>query len=174
MSSLITAILLSTVTPTTTTVPTDPPKVVRHCQVPCGIYSDMMRIERIREDVATIRKAMAEITELSKDSANNMNQLIRWVTAKEEHAQHIQDMVAAYWLTQRIKAPKDDSVESRNKYLSQLAMMHQLTVSAMKTKQTTDAAHCDQILQTVEQFIPTYFSKEDLEHLKTHKEDHGK
>ena len=67
-----------------------------HCQVPCGIYDDAVRIIQIREHVTTIEKAMNQIDQLTNDesSAQNMNQLVRWVNTKEEHATFIQSIIA--------------------------------------------------------------------------------
>jgi hypothetical protein len=39
-----------------------------HCEVPCGIFDDPMRVTLIKEDAATIRKSMLQITELSGQS----------------------------------------------------------------------------------------------------------
>ena len=65
-----------------------------HCQVPCGIYDDAVRIDQIEEDIATIRKAMGMIKGLSgKSDAQSMNQMIRWVNTKDEHASKIQESV---------------------------------------------------------------------------------
>ncbi|MDP6088751.1 MAG: superoxide dismutase [Ni], partial [Candidatus Marinimicrobia bacterium] len=51
-----------------------------HCQVPCGIYDDALRIVQMREDFRTIQKAMDQIIHLKgKTSAQDMNQCIRWV-----------------------------------------------------------------------------------------------
>ena len=70
-----------------------------HCQVPCGIYDDAVRIVQIEEDIATIRKAMGMIKGLSgKSDAQTMNQMIRWVNTKEEHASRIQVSVSSYFL----------------------------------------------------------------------------
>ncbi|MDA1265544.1 MAG: superoxide dismutase [Ni] [Planctomycetota bacterium] len=135
-----------------------------HCQVPCGVYGDKMRIDMLLEDAATIEKAMQAIA--AEDT--NKNQGVRWIMNKESHAQNIQDMVAAYWLTQRIKAPKEGDDDAKGKYLRQLALMHQLTVSAMKCKQTTDVAHVETLRKTAAAFSATYFSEEDLKHLREH------
>ena len=35
-----------------------------HCEIPCGIYDDAMRIDMIREHISTIEKSMTQITEL--------------------------------------------------------------------------------------------------------------
>ena len=76
-----------------------------HCQVPCGIYDDAVRIMQIREHVTTIEKAMKQIDQLTSDesSAQNMNQLVRWINTKEEHATFIQSIMTDYFLAQRIK-----------------------------------------------------------------------
>ena len=41
-----------------------------HCQVPCGIYDDALRIVQIKEDVTTIWKAMKQINDLSKNGSD--------------------------------------------------------------------------------------------------------
>ena len=38
-----------------------------HCQVPCGIFDDGARVAALKEDAATIRKAMVQINELSAE-----------------------------------------------------------------------------------------------------------
>ena len=69
-----------------------------HCQVPCGIYDDAVRIVQIEEDIATIRKSMSMIKGLSgKSDAQSLNQMIRWVNTKEDHATKIQDTVSSYF-----------------------------------------------------------------------------
>lgn len=50
-----------------------------HCQIPCGIYDDRARIVLMEEHVTTIEKSMNEITTLSADTPQNINQLVRWV-----------------------------------------------------------------------------------------------
>ena len=72
---------------------------VAHCQVPCGIYDDALRIVQIKEDFKTIRKAMDQIKQLSiKTNPLSSNQLNRWVMTKEQHAGNIQKIVAEYFL----------------------------------------------------------------------------
>ena len=142
-----------------------------HCQVPCGIYGDSMRIEMLLEDALTVEKAMSSIRDLSSASSPDYNQLVRWVVNKEEHAQKIQDQVAVYWLAQRIKAPAEES--GRGVYLRQLELMHGITVSAMKCKQTTEKANVDAVRANAQAFAETYFSEEDLEHLRGEHGGHG-
>ena len=52
--------------------------------------------------------------------------------------------------------------------MMQLELMHGLTVAAMKCKQTTDVAHVATLRKLTDAFAGTYFSKEDLEHMKGH------
>lgn len=137
-----------------------------HCQVPCGIYGDAMRIQMMREDADTIAKGMAQIREMEAADSFAHNQMVRWVMTKDEHAAGIQEQVASYWLAQRIKSPKERS--GREKYLRQLELMHGITVAAMKCKQTTDATHVDTIRSLANEFSATYFSEEELKHLKGH------
>ena len=141
-----------------------------HCQVPCGIYGDKMRIDMLMEDATTVEKAMSEVRAMeSGDKELVYNQLVRWISNKEEHAQRIQDQVAAYWLAQRIKAPADGAGEEATaKYHGQLALLHGVIVDAMKCKQTTDAANVKALRDKAMRFSETYFTGEDLEHLKSH------
>ena len=139
-----------------------------HCQVPCGIYGDRMRIDMLMEDCATIEKGMAQIKEMESSQTMNSNQMVRWVVTKDEHAAKIQEQVASYWLAQRIKAPVEGGPEAREKYLKQLELMHGITVAAMKCKQTIDPAHVEAVRELALEFSSTYFSAEDLEHLRQH------
>ena len=67
-----------------------------HCQIPCGIYSDAMRIVQIKEDLQTIEKSIMMIKKLSGESnPQAFNQINRWIASKEEHANNIQDIVIA-------------------------------------------------------------------------------
>ena len=51
-------------------------KIYGHCQVPCGIYDDAVRIVQIEEDITTIRKAMNMINDLAgKLDAQYLNQI---------------------------------------------------------------------------------------------------
>ena len=131
-----------------------------HCQVPCGIYDDAVRIVTIKEDFATISKAMVEIKTLSaKNDPQSLNQLNRWIVTKEEHATNIQKVVSDYFLTQRVK--------SKNKnYDRHLRFLHELLVSAMKCKQTVESKNIDNGLKSLDNFVDIYFDEHGLAHLK--------
>jgi len=125
-----------------------------HCQVPCGIYADDVVFGELMTDVQTIQKAMAQIKELSEDPAKNANQLVRWVNNKESHAQNIQDTMSAYFLAQRIKlAQKESDPEG---YAGLVGLAHQITVLAMKCKQTGDTANAEALLDALHAFQKAY------------------
>ena len=51
--------------------------ILAHCQVPCGIYDDALRIIQIKEDFRTIDKSISKINNLSKFSDPlTLNQII--------------------------------------------------------------------------------------------------
>jgi len=111
-----------------------------HCQIPCGIYDDAARIAHLREDAATIAKAVTMINDLAgKNDAQSLNQLTRWVFNKEEHASDIITVVSEYFLAQRIK-PVAEGGDEYAAYQARLVEHHAVIVAAMKTKQTVDEA----------------------------------
>ena len=137
-----------------------------HCQVPCGIYDDAVRIVQIEEDIATVRKAMGIIKGLSgKSDAQSLNQMIRWVNTKESHAVNIQETVSSYFLAQRIK-PKKKGETGRQKYVNQTLLLQQLIVAAMKCKQNVDQSKCEVASDLVTEFSVSYFDEHGMEHLK--------
>ncbi len=131
-----------------------------HCQIPCGIYDDELRVELIEEHITTIEKSMVQIQSLSKESTVNFNQIVRWVDNKEHHAQEIQDIVTAYFLAQRIKVPEARTGEAWNSYIDRLAILHQIQVAAMKAKQTADPSQIATLRALVQSFRKAYFGEE--------------
>jgi nickel superoxide dismutase len=130
-----------------------------HCEIPCGIYGDPMRIAMMQEDIATIEKSMKLITELSKQTKPNYNQIVRWVENKEHHADKIREVVTQYFMTQRVKPvdPKDSA--AHDAYVKKLTLLHEMMFYAMKCKQTTDLAHVEKLKKLVDAFSKAYFSK---------------
>jgi len=127
-----------------------------HCQVPCGIYDDQARINRLREDAATVAKAVKNISELSgQRDAQSMNQAVRWINTKEDHATHIIDVVSEYFLTQKVKVVAAGA-EGYEQYLKRLADHHAVMVAAMKTKQTVDPASVDALSHAIEALAAHY------------------
>lgn len=134
-----------------------------HCEIPCGIYEDTVRIELIKEHITTIEKSMKMIIELSKEDVPNYNQIVRWVMNKEDHANKLQEIVSQYFLHQRIKPTSPDNKEMYDKYINRLTLLHELLVYAMKAKQTTDLEYIDKLNKTINAFEESYFHTHDHE-----------
>ena len=130
-----------------------PVKVFSHCQIPCGIYDDEMRIEMMNEHIGTIEKSMNQIMQLQKEGLQNSNQLVRWIMTKEDHANEIQEIVSQYFMTQRIKPDAKD-------YSKKLGLLHEMLINAMKCKQTTDLTYVSKMRDLVNEFQGLYFEKE--------------
>lgn len=143
-------------------------QAMAHCEVPCGIYTDLLRIELIKEHIMTIEKAMNQIEALSAEEEINYNQLVRWINTKEHHAELIQDIAEQYFMTQRVKPADPGDEEAFGKYINQLTLLHEVLIYAMKTKQSTDVAVTKKLLGTVEKFELAYFGPEEHDHGHEH------
>ncbi|MCK5196109.1 MAG: superoxide dismutase [Desulfobulbaceae bacterium] len=126
-----------------------------HCEIPCGIYDDVMRLNMISEHVKTIEKSMEQILELQKKKPINHNQLVRWINNKEDHANKVQEIISQYFLTQRIRFDDKD-------YAKKLAVLHKIMVSAMKCKQTVDLANLKTLRAACREF-EDFYREEDKE-----------
>ena len=127
-----------------------------HCQVPCGIYGDQRRFELMLEDEHTISKCQNELNGIADSgdySPQNVNQLVRWTTTKEDHAQRVQQTMLDYFLSQRIKT--DDP-----QYMTKLAAAHKVIVAAMKTKQSADPSTAKSLEDSIFAFYKAYEGKE--------------
>ncbi len=134
--------------------------IYSHCQIPCGIYSDAMQIIQIKEDLKTIDKAIKNINELStKFDPQTLNQINRWISTKEAHAQNIQNIISEYFLTQRIK-------EDSENYVEKITILHRILISAMKCKQSIDLKNVVISIEHINEFSDLYFEKHSLKHLK--------
>lgn len=134
-----------------------------HCQVPCGVYDDAMRIKMIEEHTFTILKSMNYIKS-NQDDLQQQNQVTRWIITKDQHAQDIQNIISEYFLTQRIKI-RDDSKESKDLYHAQLAVLHSILQDAMKCKQTIDTSMTNSLLENLNKFVNLYFDEHGKKHL---------
>ena len=128
-----------------------------HCQVPCGIYGDQRRFESMLEDEHTIAQAQAQINEATgaKASAQVVNQTVRWVMTKEDHATKIQTTIASYFMAQRIKPGTEG-------YAKKLAAAHAVMVAAMKCKQSADPETAKALEKSIFDFYRAYEGKEPV------------
>ena len=129
-----------------------------HCEIPCGIYDDHLRIELLKEHCTTIEKSMKMIAKLSAEGDVNYNQLVRWITNKEAHANELQHIVTQYFMTQRIK-PAGEGDATRDEYLEQVELLHRMLISAMKAKQTIETAHVEELRRLIDEFAGIYFKE---------------
>jgi nickel superoxide dismutase len=95
--------------------------------------------------------------QLSEEGDKNYNQLVRWVTNKDDHANKIQKIVSQYFLHQRIKPVEPENEEAYKKYVKHLTLLHEISVYAMKAKQTTDLEYIKKLRMTVDKFEDAYF-----------------
>ena len=132
--------------------------VTAHCEVPCGIYDDHAEVRRMRLDAMTMQKASAQIVLLAESvDAEHLNTIARWAMVKEEHGRKLQHSVAWYFLTQRVKAPKDgQDATAREAYHQKLAAFHRISVAAMDSAQRLDPAATEELLAAIDVVAPWY------------------
>jgi nickel superoxide dismutase len=132
-----------------------------HCEIPCGIYDDEMRLKTIAEHIATIEKSMQRIRALSGAGQKNYNQIVRWVDNKDEHATQIQHIVSQYFMAQRIKPVKpDEDRAGHQRYVRMLTLLHGLQLHAMTAKQTVDLNQVEILRSLLASFERAYFEQE--------------
>ena len=131
--------------------------LLAHCQVPCGIYDDPMRFKMIAEHITTIEKAMTLIHELSKTTPVNHNQIVRWITNKEKHAEELSAIITYYFLAQRIKPNSQQEGAAYKTYLKNLETLHLLLVTTMKAKQSTELSLITKMRELLTCFEKSYF-----------------
>ena len=112
------------------------------------------------EDEHTISKAQIQINEIADAdiSADAINQGVRWVTTKEEHATRIQNTIAAYFMAQRIKPGTEG-------YTKKLTAAPAVMVAAMKCKQSSDPDTAKALEKSIFDLYRAYEGKEpDFDH----------
>lgn len=135
--------------------------VYSHCQIPCGIYNDPARFDMIAEHTTTIEKSMKQITNLSKQNKPDMNQIVRWVQNKEEHADELSHIVTHYFMAQRIKPVYKTNGKAYQVYVKELTLLHEILVYSMKAKQTTDLSNIERLRTLSAEFRAVYFQADD-------------
>jgi|TARA_B110000438_G_C15816278_1_gene652105 nickel superoxide dismutase len=134
------------------------PNASAHCQIPCGIYADAAEVASLIIDADTVIKACHMIDELSgKTDLQSAQQLVRWVTNKEAHAQAVIESISNYFLTQRVKADQED-------YAARLVDHHAVIVAAMKAKQNTSVEYAEALKRAItvlEEYYPSKHPNHD-------------
>jgi nickel superoxide dismutase len=135
-----------------------------HCQVPCGIYGDELKFGELEQHVETITKSARLIRELSakKDlTAQDHQQLVRWVNNKENHAAKIIDEAANYFLAQRIKPDQDH-------YEDKLELLHHIILYSMKSKQSSGTEAPETLGEKLAAFKGLYLDHDHSHHDHKH------
>jgi ubiquitin-small subunit ribosomal protein S27Ae len=131
-----------------------------HCQVPCGIFDDPMIVSELKQAAATIRKAIVTMNELHTTAVSTdllaMNQMIRWITVKEEHANKIITTVSEYCLCQRVK--KEIFTDTKD-YTDALMAHHAVMQAAMKCKQNITVEIVDGLDHAIDDMCKMYLPK---------------
>lgn len=138
--------------------------VYSHCQIPCGIYGDPQRFDMMAENITTIEKSMKQITQLSQENKPNMNQIVRWVQNKEEHADDIGHIVTFYFMSQRIKPVSKSDGKAYAEYVRKLTLLHEMLVYSMEAKQTTDLSNVAKLRALLKEFETAYLGDADHKH----------
>ncbi|MFA6103224.1 MAG: superoxide dismutase [Ni] [Victivallaceae bacterium] len=112
--------------------------IFAHCQVPCGIFDDDLRLAAIQEDILTIEKSINEIVRLQAGKTIDYNQIVRWINNKDKHAETIQATVTDYFMAQRVRPVTDKNSPEYADYIKKLTLLHGILVAAMKSKQSLD------------------------------------
>ena len=146
MTKILTALLVSII-PLCSFVNTSQ----AHCEIPCGIYDDQLRITMIKEHITTIEKSMEKIKHL-EISGNDANQLTRWIINKENHANQLQDIISDYFMVQRIKP-------NAKNYNKKISLLHKMLIYTMQCKQTTDFSNTNRLLKLTNEFNDLYFER---------------
>lgn len=131
-----------------------------HCMVPCGIFDDPMIVAEIKQCLTTVKKAMAQIKELEKNgtpNAQDLNQIVRWINTKEDHANKIISLIAEYCLCQRVKK---EIFSTDSDYVDALKAHHAVMQAAMKCKQSVSDADAHNLEHAIDDFEKMYMPQE--------------
>ena len=134
--------------------------VLAHCQIPCGIYDDPARFTEMLEHITTIEKSMTQINALSVDDPSaHVNQLVRWVTNKEDHVDQFTEIVTFYFMAQRVKPAEASDATAYRKYVTEVTLLHRMVVVGMKCRQTTDLEQVKALRELVGAFKKSYLGE---------------
>merc|ERR1719334_2054422 len=100
---------------------------------------------------------MTNINQLSGSTdPQSMNQLVRWITVKEDHATKIQKTTSEYFLTQKVKPKSKNEGSDYEAYKDTLVEHHKLLVAAMKCKQNADTSFADMLDHQIDHLEAIY------------------
>jgi nickel superoxide dismutase len=129
-----------------------------HCEVPCGIYGDSTRFALLKEHIDTMEKSINQIKTLQTETPINFNQLNRWITNKELHADKFGEIVTQYFMRQRIKTSETAGKLGNydKEYVQKLVLLHEMYVYSMKVKQSLDLSNIETLKMVLKRFESLY------------------
>ena len=133
--------------------------IFAHCQIPCGIFDDDLRLAAIKEDIQTIEKSINEIVRLQAEKTIDYNQVVRWINNKDKHAETIQSTVTDYFMAQRVKPVTDKDSPEYADYIKKLTLLHGILVAAMKSKQSLDLENVSKLRALSAELNPLFEHK---------------
>ena len=77
----------------------------------------------------------------------------------QKHADEISHIITYYFMAQRVKLPKKDNPKAYKDYIKKLTLLHEMLVTTMKAKQTTDTANVAKLRTLLKQFHEAYSGK---------------
>ena len=86
----------------------------------------------------------------------DFNQMVRWITTKEEHASKIITKISEYCLCQRVKK---EIFESEKDYMDALKAHHSVMQAAMKCKQNVGLEVVEALEKAVDEFSKMYIKE---------------
>ena len=125
-----------------------------------------MRFSMMAEHIITIEKSMKMVNQISGEQKPDMNQLVRWVQNKETHADELSHIITYYFMAQRIKPVEKTDAQEYEEYLNKLTLLHQMLVTSMKSKQTTDLSVTKQLTDLLTSFKNAYYKEHEHTHEK--------
>ena len=112
-----------------------------HCDVPCGIY-ETQTMQLAAASCKQMVEKYQELGEVDDEEPNSMNQAIRIVMMKEEHARLCKEQLYLLW-----------SDYFKPEHLQQFPDLHTVFWDAAKqcgkVKQTMDMAECQKLIDMV-------------------------
>ena len=128
-------------------------KVNAHCDIPCKVYDPAVS----QYSTLSIIRFIDLINEidLSNLSLNNMMQLSRLTSVKEEHAIEVKKEISTIWGDYF----KDTQID---KYPEIHSLVHSIMQDASKCKQTSDRISAEKLLNNINRFTEIFWATKDI------------
>jgi nickel superoxide dismutase len=132
-----------------------PAKVAHaHCDIPCGIY-DPHLAQLAANTVIRMDALISEVKQAPPTDADTRNKMIRYVSAKEQHAEIVKHELRILWADY-----------FKPEHLQKFPGLHDLFWNAMKTaskaKQSANPADAEALLDAVNKIAEVFWKTKDV------------